>query len=71
MGVMVLLGLHLRHGFWSAFQSIGALGPRWRPAMFSAGVLFAIVIAVGFLLMPIYVYLFVPLPAVGVAAVQP
>src|SRR5262249_39919236 len=23
LGVMILLGLHLRHGFWSAFQTIG------------------------------------------------
>jgi succinate dehydrogenase / fumarate reductase cytochrome b subunit len=71
MGVMVLLGFHLRHGFWSAFQSIGALGPRVRPFAFSAGLVFALVIAVGFFVLPLYVYLFTPLPTVGVASVQP
>jgi succinate dehydrogenase / fumarate reductase cytochrome b subunit len=67
VAVMVLLGFHLRHGFWSAFQSIGALSPKLRPIAFSAGVVFAIVIAVGFLLLPIFVYLS-PDPNAGVAA---
>lgn len=62
MAVMLLLGLHLRHGFWSAFQSVGALGPGLRPIAFSAGLIFALVIALGFFAMPIYLYLFAPLP---------
>jgi succinate dehydrogenase / fumarate reductase cytochrome b subunit len=66
VAVMILLGFHLRHGFWSAFQSIGALNPKLRPLAFSAGVIFAIVIAVGFLLLPIFVYL-APDPNAGVA----
>ena len=67
VAVMILLGFHLRHGFWSAFQSIGALNPKLRPIAFSAGLIFAIVIAVGFLLLPIFVYLS-PDPNAGVAA---
>jgi len=65
VAVMVLLGFHLRHGFWSAFQSIGALNPKLRPLAFSAGLIFAIVIAVGFLVLPIFVYL-APDPNAGV-----
>ena len=30
MAVMVVVGVHLRHGFWSAFQSLGALDSRLR-----------------------------------------
>jgi succinate dehydrogenase / fumarate reductase cytochrome b subunit len=72
VGVMLLLGFHLRHGFWSAFQTLGALGPGLRPLAFSAGLAFAIVIAAGFVALPIYVYLFVPWPPPsGVALVQP
>lgn len=71
MVVMLLLGLHLRHGFWSAFQSIGALNPRLRPFAFSAGVVFAVVIAAGFFVLPLFVYLYVPAPTAGVAMVQP
>ena len=28
---MILLGLHLRHGFWSAFQSLGWTNDRYLP----------------------------------------
>lgn len=69
--VMLLLGVHLRHGFWSAFQSIGALNPKLRPLAFSAGLVFALVIAIGFILLPVFVYL-APDPNAGVASlVQP
>lgn len=67
VAVMVLLGFHLRHGFWSAFQSIGALNPKVRPIAFSAGLVFALVIAIGFLLLPVFVYLS-PDPNAGVAS---
>lgn len=69
--VMVLLGLHLRHGFWSAFQSIGLLGPGLRPLAYSAGLVFAVVVAAGFVALPLYVYLFVPAPTTGLALVHP
>jgi succinate dehydrogenase / fumarate reductase cytochrome b subunit len=71
MGVMLLLGLHLRHGFWSAFHTIGVLNPRLRGAAFSFAVLFAVVIALGFFVLPLYVFLFSPMPATGVAMVAP
>lgn len=56
MAVMLLLGFHLRHGFWSAFQSIGLLDPRLRPIAYSAGAVFAVIIALGFFVMPIYLF---------------
>lgn len=58
MAVMLLLGAHLRHGFWSAFQSVGLLDPTLRPLAYSAGAGFALVIALGFFVMPIYLFLF-------------
>ena len=67
MAVMVVLGLHLRHGFWSAFQSLGLLNPRLRTLAFSAGVVVAVVLALGFFILPIYVYLFAPVPGTGLA----
>lgn len=63
--VMLLLGLHLRHGFWSALQSLGAMSPRWTPAIYTLGLLFAILMAGGFLLLPMYFYFFGELPAAG------
>lgn len=53
---MVLLLLHLRHGFASAFQSLGAsdnLGRR----MLQAGLAVALIIGGGFAVIPIIIYL--------------
>jgi len=55
-GAMVFLGFHLRHGFWSAFQSLGMQHPRLTPLIYSVGIVLAIVLAVGFLFLPIWIY---------------
>jgi succinate dehydrogenase / fumarate reductase cytochrome b subunit len=55
--VMVLLGLHLRHGLWSALQSIGLLNARVRPMVYGASAVIGSAIAVGFLLLPWAIYL--------------
>lgn len=60
--VMILLGVHVRHGFWSAFQSLGAYHKRYTPLIYSLGILIAVVFALGFLVLPIYVYFFAKLP---------
>ncbi len=57
--VMALLGFHLRHGFWSAFQSLGLNHPRYNGLIRFVGVLIAIVLAMGFLFIPVYIYFFV------------
>lgn len=58
--VMLFLGMHLRHGIWSAFQSLGALSARWSPVVYGIGIIFSILLAVGFIVLPVYVYFFVP-----------
>lgn len=50
----IFLGIHLTHGFWSAFQTMGWSGNIWRKRLEFVGKLFAIVIAVGFSVIPIY-----------------
>lgn len=54
---LVLLGIHLWHGFWSVFQTYGINHPRYTPILKKAGYLYAFVVAAGFLVQPIYVYL--------------
>lgn len=56
VAVMVLLGLHLRHGVWSAFQSLGAMNPRLTPVVYSLGGVLAVLIALGFLVLPLYIF---------------
>lgn len=53
---MLALGLHLSHGFGSAFQSLGLLRPDWRPKAHQAGVLVGWLIAAGFISMPLYAF---------------
>jgi len=65
---MLLLGFHLRHGFWSAFQSLGANNPKYMPLITTIGVIFAIVMAIGFLSIPIYIYAFIDPPNAASAA---
>ena len=54
---MVLIGFHLRHGISSAFQSLGASHPVYTKRLVAAGTVLAILIAAGFAIIPIWVYL--------------
>lgn len=54
---MALLGFHLRHGFWSAFQSLGASHPRYTPVIYGFGIFIALTLAIGFLAIPILIYM--------------
>ena len=62
--IMLLLAFHLRHGIWSAFQSLGATNPRLTPILYTAGGLVGLLIALGFLVLPLYIYFFVDAPPV-------
>jgi len=55
-GVMLLLALHLRHGIWSAFQSLGATNPRLTPLIYTLGALVGLLIAVGFFILPLWIF---------------
>lgn len=55
---MVLVGMHLRHGITSALQSLGVMPPGLTRKILTAGAIVAFVIAAGFALIPIWVYLF-------------
>jgi succinate dehydrogenase cytochrome b subunit len=54
---MLLLGLHIRHGAWSMFQSLGFNHPRHTPVLKKGAAVFAIVIVGGFISIPISVLL--------------
>lgn len=54
--VMILLGLHLGHGFWSAFTSLTMKHKKFSSLIYTIGVIFAILMAVGFLFIPLYIY---------------
>ena len=53
---MAALGLHLSHGFWSAFQSFGLHHPGPTPYLRFKAKAFALLISGGFLSLPLYCY---------------
>jgi len=54
---MVVAAVHVSHGFWSAFQTLGANHPKYMPLMRTVGIAFAVVVGIGFGFLPIYIFL--------------
>jgi succinate dehydrogenase / fumarate reductase cytochrome b subunit len=50
----ILLGLHLSHGFWSAFHTVGFSNKIWISRLQFVGQIFAFIIAAGFMIIPLY-----------------
>lgn len=54
----VFLGMHLNHAFQSAFQSLGLNHNKYFPAIKVIGTLYALVVSIGFAIIPLY-FLFI------------
>jgi succinate dehydrogenase / fumarate reductase, cytochrome b subunit len=50
----ILLGLHLSHGFWSSFQTLGLNNKHWLRRWQVVGQIFAVIVAAGFAIIPLY-----------------
>ncbi len=50
----ILLALHLTHGFWSAFQTLGLNNKNWINRLKWIARVFAILIGLGFAIIPLY-----------------
>jgi len=50
---MLCLGMHLYHGTWSTFQTLGVVRTRWRPFIRRLALTLALVIAVGYSIVPL------------------
>lgn len=56
IGVIVLLAMHLRHGVWSSLQSLGLMTPRLTPVIYTVGLVFGVLIAIGFIVLPLFIF---------------
>lgn len=54
---LILLGFHVTHGVRSVFQSFGLLHPAYQPLIKTAGIVYAVVVAGGFISQPLFVFL--------------
>jgi succinate dehydrogenase / fumarate reductase cytochrome b subunit len=57
IAAVIVTAIHIRHGFWSAFQTIGANHPKYMPAIRVISILFSIILGIGFGSIPIYMSL--------------
>jgi succinate dehydrogenase / fumarate reductase cytochrome b subunit len=55
LGAMIIVGFHVRHGFWSAFQTVGANHPKYMPLIETGSIIFAVILAAGFSSLPVFV----------------
>ncbi|NNE33733.1 MAG: succinate dehydrogenase cytochrome b subunit [Rhodothermales bacterium] len=54
--VMILLGVHLRHGIWSGLTSLALVKPRLSSLVYSIGGVVGGLIALGFIILPLAIY---------------
>ncbi len=50
----IALGAHLWHGFFSSFRTLGLRHPKYLPLFKGLGIFFAIIIPLGFAIVPLY-----------------
>jgi succinate dehydrogenase / fumarate reductase cytochrome b subunit len=55
MAAVVVVAVHIRHGFWSLFQTLGANHSKYMPLIQTIGIVFAILLLVGFGAIPVYI----------------
>jgi succinate dehydrogenase / fumarate reductase cytochrome b subunit len=53
---MLIMGVHIRHGIWSALQSLGLTSAANSRKLQVAGAILGVILAVGFLFIPIWIY---------------
>jgi succinate dehydrogenase / fumarate reductase cytochrome b subunit len=56
VAAMIPLGMHLRHGFASAFQSLGVNSRKYEGLLDRLGIFLAALISGGFAVIPVWIY---------------
>lgn len=54
---MIAIGMHLHHAIQSAFQTLGLNDKRYTPSIKATGVVFSLVVGLGFLSIPAYTFM--------------
>lgn len=53
---LLILAFHLHHGFQSAFQTLGINHKTYTPVIKALGVLYSVLVPLGFIIIPVYFY---------------
>jgi len=51
---MIVAAFHVKHGFWSAFQTLGGNHPKYMPLIRAVSLIFSLCVAAGFGFIPIF-----------------
>ena len=52
---MAVAGVHISHGLWSAFQTLGISHAKYTPIIKGAGLMFSVAVGLGFGFIPVYI----------------
>ena len=52
---MIVVAVHVSHGFWSLFQTFGLNHPKYMPLVSVAGLALSLIFGLGFGFLPIYI----------------
>ena len=52
---MIVVAVHVRHGLWSAFQTVGINHPKYMPFIEKLSLVFAVVVGLGFFSLPLVI----------------
>ena len=55
--LMIVVALHVRHGFWSAFQTLGVNHPKYMPAISAVSIAAGVLVSLGFGVLPLVIAL--------------
>lgn len=58
VATMIIVAFHVRHGFWSAFQTLGANHPKYMTTLMALSIILGLVVGFGFGMLPLYISLF-------------
>ena len=54
---MIIVAVHVSHGLWSAFQTLGANHPKYMPFIMGASIVVSVIFGIGFGFLPVYISL--------------
>jgi succinate dehydrogenase / fumarate reductase cytochrome b subunit len=54
---VIVVAVHVSHGFWSGFQTLGLSHPKYMPFIERLGIVFSLIIGIGFASIPVFMFL--------------
>jgi len=56
VAAVIIAAIHVSHGFWSAFQTLGANHPKYMPFIQGVGLAFSVIVGFGFGFIPVFIF---------------